>query len=78
MPRHELDPFALFFGAIFCGLGVACAQVAVIVPFVGRYGWDRDELYFLSAPHPAGRGSASHSLSYSSSPISSGRRSTTG
>jgi 4-amino-4-deoxy-L-arabinose transferase-like glycosyltransferase len=24
-------------------------QVAVIVPFLGRYGWDRDELYFLSA-----------------------------
>jgi hypothetical protein len=23
MPRHELNPFALFFGAIFCGLGVA-------------------------------------------------------
>jgi 4-amino-4-deoxy-L-arabinose transferase-like glycosyltransferase len=21
----------------------------VIVPFLGRYGWDRDELYFLSA-----------------------------
>ncbi len=23
MPRHELNPFALFFGAIFGGLGVA-------------------------------------------------------
>ena len=23
MPRHELNPFALFLGAIFCGLGVA-------------------------------------------------------
>jgi hypothetical protein len=23
VPRHELNPFALFFGAIFCGLGVA-------------------------------------------------------
>ena len=23
MPRHELNPFALFCGAIFCGLGVA-------------------------------------------------------
>ena len=23
MPRHELNPFALFFGAIFCGFGVA-------------------------------------------------------
>ena len=23
MPRHELNPYALFFGAIFSGLGVA-------------------------------------------------------
>jgi 4-amino-4-deoxy-L-arabinose transferase-like glycosyltransferase len=28
--------------------------VSVAVPFMGRYGWDRDELYFLSASrHPA-------------------------
>lgn len=27
----------------------AAAQAAVVVPFLGRYGWDRDELYFLSA-----------------------------
>jgi hypothetical protein len=28
---------------------VAAVQLAAIVPFLGRYGWDRDELYFLSA-----------------------------
>ena len=31
MPRHELNPFALFFGAIFCGLGVAF--------LVGEWSW---------------------------------------
>jgi hypothetical protein len=31
VPRHELNPFALFFGAIFCGLGVAY--------LVGRWTW---------------------------------------
>jgi hypothetical protein len=33
--------------SILYGLGVAAVQVAVIAPFLGRYGWDRDELYFL-------------------------------
>jgi hypothetical protein len=28
---------------------VAVAEVAITAPFLGRYGWDRDELYFLSA-----------------------------
>jgi Dolichyl-phosphate-mannose-protein mannosyltransferase len=27
----------------------AAAQAAIVMPFLGRYGWDRDELYFLSA-----------------------------
>ncbi len=35
--------------SILCGLVPAAVQVAVIAPFLGRYGWDRDELYFLSA-----------------------------
>src|SRR5262249_21984900 len=35
--------------SIACGVGVALVQAAVIVPFLGRYGWDRDELYFVSA-----------------------------
>jgi hypothetical protein len=32
-----------------CGLVAAAVQAAIVVPFLGRYGWDRDELYFLSA-----------------------------
>ena len=35
--------------AVVCGTAAALVQVAVVVPFLGRYGWDRDELYFLSA-----------------------------
>ena len=38
------------------GLGVAAAAIPVAVglPFLGRYGWHRDELYFLAASqHPA-------------------------
>jgi Dolichyl-phosphate-mannose-protein mannosyltransferase len=27
----------------------AAAEAAIVIPFLGRYGWDRDELYFLSA-----------------------------
>lgn len=32
-----------------CGGLAAGVQAAVVAPFLGRYGWDRDELYFLSA-----------------------------
>jgi len=33
------------------GLAGAVLLVAVTAPFMSRYGWDRDELYFLSAAH---------------------------
>lgn len=33
------------------GLSGAVALVAVSAPFMSRYGWDRDELYFVSAAH---------------------------
>jgi 4-amino-4-deoxy-L-arabinose transferase-like glycosyltransferase len=31
------------------GAVAAVVQAAIVIPFLGRYGWDRDELYFLSA-----------------------------
>ena len=33
------------------GLTGVAALIAVTAPFMSRYGWDRDELYFLSAAH---------------------------
>ena len=33
------------------GLAGVAVLVAVTAPFMSRYGWDRDELYFLSAAH---------------------------
>src|SRR5579884_1591365 len=35
--------------SLLVGLAAAAAQAAVAAPFLGRYGWDRAELYFLSA-----------------------------
>jgi hypothetical protein len=35
--------------ALLCGLGGGTVAAALELPFIGRYGWDRDELYFLSA-----------------------------
>lgn len=37
--------------ALAAGLGAAVVQVALVAPFMSRYGWDRDELYFLAAAH---------------------------
>jgi 4-amino-4-deoxy-L-arabinose transferase-like glycosyltransferase len=36
---------------LLIGLAGAFVLVAVSAPFMSRYGWDRDELYFLSAAH---------------------------
>jgi Dolichyl-phosphate-mannose-protein mannosyltransferase len=33
------------------GVGAALVPAAVGIAFLGRYGWDRDELYFLAAAH---------------------------
>jgi len=35
--------------SLACGALAALLQAAVVAPFLGRYGWDRDELYFVSA-----------------------------
>jgi 4-amino-4-deoxy-L-arabinose transferase-like glycosyltransferase len=36
---------------IVIGLAGAALLIAITVPFMSRYGWDRDELYFVSAAH---------------------------
>jgi hypothetical protein len=38
-------------GTFLIGLAGAVVLVAITAPFMARYGWDRDELYFLSAAH---------------------------
>ncbi len=38
-------------GTFLIGLTGVAALVAVSAPFMSRYGWDRDELYFLTAAH---------------------------
>ena len=37
--------------ALLCGLAGGALSAAIQLPFLGRYGWDRDELYFLAAAH---------------------------
>ncbi len=44
--RVQLTPLRI---SLAVGGLAAVAQAAVVVPFLGRYGWNRDELYFLSA-----------------------------
>ena len=36
---------------LLIGLAGAALLAAVAAPFMTRYGWDRDELYFLAAAH---------------------------
>jgi 4-amino-4-deoxy-L-arabinose transferase-like glycosyltransferase len=39
---------------MLAGLLVGALKAALTLPFIGRYGWNRDELYFLeAAKHPA-------------------------
>ena len=38
---------------LLLGGAVAAAKIVLTIPFMGRYGWDRDELYFVQAArHP--------------------------
>ena len=46
---HEHKARGSVWAAIWCGLAGGAVAAAVELPFLGRYGWDRDELYFLSA-----------------------------
>ena len=41
-------PYPFTWAGRLCVL-LALAKVALLVPILGRYGWDRDELYFLAA-----------------------------
>src|SRR5215475_13881983 len=36
---------------ILVGLAAGVLVALLTIPFLGRYGWDRDELYFLTASH---------------------------
>ena len=41
-------------GAVAIGAAVGVAKILITLPVLTRYGWDRDELYFLAAArHPA-------------------------
>ncbi len=41
-------------GALLIGLLAGAVKTAIALPFIGRYGWHRDELYFLAAAkHPS-------------------------
>jgi len=47
--RAARGRFTSLRSSVVVGAVAVAAQAAIVVPFLGRYGWDRDELYFLSA-----------------------------
>lgn len=48
------DNSAPLISTLALGLAVGLAKILITAPFMHRYGWDRDELYFLAAArHPA-------------------------
>jgi 4-amino-4-deoxy-L-arabinose transferase-like glycosyltransferase len=48
-PRRDTPlPYPLTRAGRLCLL-LALAKLALLIPILGRYGWDRDELYFLAA-----------------------------
>jgi hypothetical protein len=44
-------PVSSLRSSLAAGAVAAVVEAAIAIPFLGRYGWDRDELYFLSAAH---------------------------
>jgi 4-amino-4-deoxy-L-arabinose transferase-like glycosyltransferase len=46
--RGSAPPYPLTRAGSLCLL-LALAKLALLIPILGRYGWDRDELYFLAA-----------------------------
>ena len=43
-------------GAVAIGAAVGVAKILITLPVLTRYGWDRDELYFLAAARHPGLG----------------------
>jgi 4-amino-4-deoxy-L-arabinose transferase-like glycosyltransferase len=48
-PEPARRPRTSLRSALGVGIGAAFVKLALALPFIGSYGWDRDELYFLQA-----------------------------
>jgi hypothetical protein len=54
VPRVAQRPVTPVTTALTAGAAAGAMTIVATTPFLGRYGWDRDELYFVSASqHPA-------------------------